>query len=123
MITYDGLELFSSGPSRIKLGPAQSRDAVADVPGAIGAMLIGQGVRPRAIDQQGTLVADDEPALRALTQAIEAQVGAAAAMLTDEHGNALPGCVMREFNPGRAYRMGPRFASDYTVSYLQTTPS
>lgn len=122
MITYNGIDLFSSGPSLIEPGPTQSRDAVADAPGAIGASVIGQGRGPRSITQRGTLVADSEPGLRALIDAIDAQVGTDAATLSDPHGNDYAGCVMRAFEHASIKRLGPRYACHYTLAYLQTTP-
>ena len=122
MITFNGLDLFSSGPSRTIFGPVEGRDALAQSPGAIGVMLTQQGRQPREITQRGTLVADTEPALRELTTAIEGQVGAAAATLTDEHGNDWPDCVLRVFEPGPVGRLGPRYTLDYITTYLQVSP-
>lgn len=99
-----------------------SRDALAAQPGSIGAALIGQGQSPREIKQQGTLIGDDEPALRSLIETIEQQVGMSEAVLVDEHGNTWPHCVMRAFQPDAVYRLGPRFAVRYLVTYLQVLP-
>lgn len=122
MITFNGIDLFSSGPSQLKPGPIQSRDALAQTPGAIGASLVSQGLAPREIAQQGTLIADNEPALHVLIKAIESHIGIDAAMLVDINQNEYPGCVMRQFDIGLVERLGPRYACDYTVTYLQTTP-
>ena len=122
MITYNGLALFNSGPSHTEPGPTQSRDAVADVPGGIGASVIGQGQVHRTLAQRGELIADDVAALRALIDTIIQQVGAGSATLIDEHGTAWPGCVMQRFKPGPNFRVGPRYATHYTIDYLQATP-
>ena len=85
MITFNGQDLFSSGPSAIDPGAVVSRDAVADRPGAIGASVVTQGVGPRQLTQRGTLVADDAESLQALINAIQAHVGTGAATLIDQH--------------------------------------
>jgi len=120
VITYNGLELFSSGTSELEPGPLQSREAVMDTPGGIGASVIAQGVSARNITQRGTLAGDTEAELMALIQAIEAQVGLASATLTDAQGNDWPECFMKRFEPGPVFRLGPRQAVQYTITYLQT---
>lgn len=122
MITYSGQDLFSSGPARVLPGPINSRDAVAEAPGTIGASLIGQGISPRSLTQLGTLFGDSPAELQAQIDAVAQQVGAEAAELIDGDGVAWPGCVMRRFEPEAPRRIGPRYASDYTIEYLQTTP-
>lgn len=122
MILYDGQDYFSSGPCRTEPGPTLSRDAVADALGAIGATVTSQGQAARQIELRGSLIGDSEPALRTQLEAIAARVGGGSATLTDEHGNDWPGCVMRRFEPAAVYRLGPRVAVDYRVSFLQTTP-
>lgn len=122
MITYNGLDLFSSGNSRLIPGPVESRDVVADSPGTVGASRIGQGRRPRTIEQQGTLVGDTASGLQGLIDAIDAQVGSDAALLRDAQGEEWPHCVLRAFQPSRFFRLGPRHAADYTLTYLQVQP-
>ena len=120
MITYNGLDLFSSGSSTITPGPVESRDAVADTPGAVGATVITQGLLPRSISQQGTLIADSPEALQSLIDSIALQVSDSSATLIDQHGNAWPNCLMRAMETQAFYRTGPRTAATYTVTYLQT---
>lgn len=122
MITYNALDLFSTGPSAIEPGPLQGRDAIADSPNAIGASAITQGTQPRKLTQRGTLVADDPEAMQALTDAIQAQIGAGAFELIDQHAKAWPDCLMQRFEPGALNRLGPRVAADYEITYLQTHP-
>lgn len=121
-ITYDGLALFSSGPSRVEPGEHAARDAVMQTPGAVGAAVIGQGTEPRTITQRGMLVADHAVALQTQISEIAAQVGRTAAPLIDEQGNTWDRCVMRSFRPGPIERLGPRVAAPYTITYLQTHP-
>lgn len=122
MITYNALDLFSSGPSAIDPGPLTSRDAVAKSPGSIGATVVNQGTTPRRLTQRGTLVADNAEALQALIDTIQAQVGAGNATLTDQHGKDWHDCLMQRFDPAPFHRLGPRYAVDYEITYLQTHP-
>lgn len=122
MITFNGLELFSSGPSAIDPGPLESRDALADSPGAIGTSVITQGTSPRRLAQRGTLVADNADAMQALLDAIQSQVGTGTATLTDQHGKAWADCLMQRFETEALHRLGPRYAADYEITYLQTNP-
>jgi len=121
VITFKQLDLFGSGPCRLEPGPTLSRDALAEAPGAIGAAAINQGLAPRTLSQRGTLVADTRADLRAQRVAIEARVGEAGE-LADDRGGVYAGCVLQRFEPGPVERLGPRFACDYTATYLQTTP-
>lgn len=122
MITYNGLDLFSSGPSAIEPGPLESRDAVAEAPGAVGASVITQGTAPRLLRQQGTLIADNAEALRALIDAIQAQVGLGDAALVDPLGRTWAGCLMQRFESPMTHRLGPRLAAPYEITYLQAQP-
>lgn len=122
MITYNGQDLFSSGPSVTQPGPYQSRDAEAASPGSVGGSLITQGTRPRTITQIGTLIANSDGQLQTLIDAIQAQVGSGEATLSDEFDRDWPGCVMRVFEPEPSNRLGPRRAVRYTITYLQTSP-
>lgn len=122
MITYNAQDLFSSGPGAIDPGPYESRDAVADTPGTIGASVINQGTAPRRLTQRGTLVADSAEALQALIDTIQNHVGAGSATLTDEHGKDWPDCLMQRIESAAFHRLGPRYAVDYEITYLQACP-
>ena len=120
MITYNGIDLFSSGPSSIDPGPYEARDAIANAPGTIGASVITQGVAPRQLLQRGTLVADDAEALQDLIDAIQTQVGIDASTLIDQQGKAWPDCLMQRMETEPFTRLGPRVTSTYEITYLQT---
>lgn len=122
MITYNSLDLFSSGPSAVEPGVLEARDAVADSPGAIGASVITQGVLPRKLTQRGTLIADDVDALLRLVDAIQAQVNAGTATLIDQHGKAWPDCLLQRFEAQALSPLGPRLSTAYEITYLQTHP-
>lgn len=122
MITYNGMDLFSSGPSAIDPGPNETRDAAASAPGAVGATVVTQGLLPRKLVQRGTLVADDAEALQALIDSIQQQLGTATATLIDQHGKAWSDCLMRQLEYDLFSRIGPRISTNYEITYLQTHP-
>lgn len=122
MITYNGLDLFGSGPSVTQPGPLVSRDAVAENLGAIGASVIAQGMTPRIITQIGTLIADTRQQLRQLIDAIESEVGLSGATLIDEFENDWPECFMQSFEHEPSGQLGPRVTARYTITYLQACP-
>lgn len=122
MITYNSLDLFSSGPCAVEPGALEGRDAVAESPGAIGAWVVTQGVLPRKLIQRGTLVADDVDALQTLIDAIQAQVEAGTATLVDQHAKAWPDCLLQKFEAEAFTRLGPRLSTAYEITYLQTCP-
>ena len=120
MITFNGLQLFASGPSTIDPGPLESRDALAGSPGSIGTSVITQGTTPQRLTQRGTLVADDTEAMQARIDAVQSQVGIGTATLVDQHDKAWPDCLMQRFEAEAFRRLGPRYAVDYEITYLQT---
>ena len=119
MITYSGLDLFSSGSSSIAPGATESRHAVASSPNAIGAAVITQGTLPRTLLQHGTLVADNAVALQVQIDAIRAQVGTSAGMLIDQLGTSWDNCLMQRFETSVFRRLGPRLMTQYEITYLQ----
>lgn len=122
VITYNALDLFSSGPSSIEPGPLQGREAIVDSPGTMGSTVITQGTVPRTLTQRGTLVADDPDAMQALIHAIQKQVGVGTAELIDQHAKLWPDCLLQCFEHNPLHRLGPRIAADYVITYLQTYP-
>lgn len=121
-ITYNGLNLFCSGPGRISPGEITSRAAITQTPDATGTTVISQGLEPRAITQHGTLIADSAGQLQSLISRIEHYVGQGDATLVDENAKPWPHCVMRRFETNNPRRVGPRHAVDYTIAYLQAKP-
>lgn len=120
MITFNGLQLFNSGPSSIDPGPLESRDAIAESPGSMGTSVITQGTAPQRLAQRGTLVADNTEALQTLIDTIQSQVGAGTATLVDQHNNVWADCLMQRFEAEPFRHLGPRYATDYEITYLQT---
>lgn len=122
MITFDGTDYFSSGPSRVEPGPIQSRDAIADTPGTIGSVVINQGTIPRALTQRGALVADTIDTLQVLVDAIQSHVGAGTATLCDQYGKTWTDCLMQRMDVQPFTQLGPRYTTAYEITYLQAHP-
>lgn len=122
MITYNGLDLFSSGPCQIDAGPLESRQAISDIPDAIGATVIGQGTQPRSLTQRGQLIAASQQDLQLLFEGIEVVVGQGQADLVEASSNTWKGCVLQRFDHEPIQRLGPRYTARYTATYLQLQP-
>lgn len=73
MSSYDGADLFSSGPHRFAALGATLRLQEATAPGVDGARLTIMGASAKRIRQTGRLVAADATAVLALRDAIVAK--------------------------------------------------
>ena len=119
MSSFNGQELFSSGPHRLEIGGVSLRHAVHETPGSQGVQITGQGRGARSIVQTGDLLADSMAALRTLITAIESMVDGRPYVLLDDYGESWPNTVMTEVAPVRINRVGPRYHAWYRIEYLQ----
>ena len=122
MSTFDGQDLFSSGPHRFHVGWLALRHVLQLTPEQRGVRLSSQGQSGRAIAQTGDLLADDSGQLTALTQAVEDKLDGRAAELIDDLGRCWKQVVMLSFEPAAVRRVGPRWAVRYRITYLQVEP-
>ena len=120
MITYNGLDLFSSGPSTIERGPTRSQGEVLQSLSTTESAAVTSSYPPRLITQRGLLVADTAAQLQTLIDAIDALVDQSAQDLVEVGLNTWTGCVMRSFSHDPRMRLGTRYAVTYEVVYLQT---
>ena len=121
MITYNGLDLFSSGPGTLERGPGQSPGLIVQSLSSIESAAVSSSYAPRLITQYGMLLADSPAELQALIDAIDANVDQSAEDLVEVDVHTWPGCVMRSFSHEPRMRLGARFGVTYTVTYLQTS--
>jgi len=71
MSSFNGQNLFASGPHRFVVHGLTLRHATHESPGADGARVTALGRSARRIDQHGTLTADDIAAMQQRLDAIE----------------------------------------------------
>ncbi|MCE9590163.1 MAG: hypothetical protein K8S99_06530 [Planctomycetes bacterium] len=122
MSSFDGKNLFSTGPHRFEVRGVELRHSTHEAPGSLGVRVGPQGVSGRTIFQTGHLIADDATALRELTSAIEAMLDGLAHELIDDLGRSWPQTVMLAFRLKTVERLGPRVRVPYRIEYLQLTP-
>jgi len=119
MTTFDNESLFSSGPTRFKIGKIMLRHAVQHPPGAMGVRLESQGREARKISQSGTLIGDTAERLEQQVDAIEAKVDGLAHELIDNLGRTWVNTVMLSLDVESYIRVGVRQKANYHVEYLQ----
>ena len=123
LITFDGQDLFSSGPTRVHVGGASLRHARERPLTTRGEHVFSQGVNSRTITQTGTLVADTEQALHKQIEAIEAKLDGIAHPLVDDQQRTWPNVIMTAFEPATILPLGTRWKVDYRIAYVQANPS
>jgi hypothetical protein len=122
MSSYHGADLFRSGPHRFSFDGVALRHALHESPGIPGVRVSPQGVGARIIHQSGTLTADTLEQLDTLKRAIESHLDGIGHDLLDDHGRLHNDVVMLRFTPAADRRLGPRWACEYRIEYLQVNP-
>lgn len=122
MSSFDGENLFASGPTRFHVGGRELRHTLETPADGDGAALRSDGRSARFIRQTGTLAADSLAELMTLGGAIEGKLDGLPATLVDHDGASYDDTVMIRFEPTAARRVGPRWCVDYTIEYVQVTP-
>jgi len=122
MSSFGDQSLFDSGAHVFRVGGLSLRHVLTETPGGRGVQLTSQGRSGRAIEQTGTLIADDVETLDAMRAAIEALIDGQTHELIDDTGRRWPQTVMLSFEPGAAGRLGTRWQAAYRIQYLQVTP-
>lgn len=121
-VTFDGAELFSTGPAWVHVGGSSLRHARQRALRGHGERLVSEGITGRSIAQHGTLVADTPAELQAQVDAIESMVDGVPRSLTDELGRTWSNVTMVAFKPAQPVRLGPRWKVDYEIEYVQGVP-
>lgn len=119
MATFDNELLFSSGPTRFKIGKVVLRYAAQQPPGSMGVRLESQGREARQITQEGTLTGDTPEQLQQLVDAIEAKVDGLPYKLVDDLDRDWKNVAMLSFDTEPYVRIGARWKTGYRVEYLQ----
>ena len=122
MSSFDGENLFRSGPHAFQVGGLSLRHVLLETPGGRGVRLSDQGKHGRSITQFGQLVADDPTAMQAIIEAIEAKLDGRPHTLVDDANRPWPHTVMIGFEPEAMRRVGCRWRLAYQVTYLQLKP-
>ena len=119
MSSFDGEDLFGSGPHGFEVGGLSLRHVLKEVPGGQGVQLSGLGRQGRSIIQRGALVADDVTAMQVLIDAVEVKLDGLAHVLVDDLGRSWGDTVMLSFDPKPMVRVGGRVRVSYSIQYMQ----
>ena len=97
MSSYNGQDLFSSGPQSFRLGPWRRSLQRRGFAGVDGEMILDLGLRSRRIFQTGRLHADTSAGLKSLLDAINACCDSCEHALVDNYGESLPRVILENF--------------------------
>ena len=122
MSTFDGQNLFASGPHTFQVGGLSLRHVLQETPGSRGVRLSAQGQHGRSITQLGQLLADNPAAMQAQMEAIEAMLDGQPRTLVDDTDRSWPHTVMLAYEPKTMRRLGSRWWVAYQVTYVQLKP-
>ncbi len=119
MSSFNGQDLFGSGPHSIRPGAWERQLQRRGFAGVDGELLLDMGLRSRAIQQTGRLQGVSAAAVAALVSAIEAYQDGLPYALVDDHGQTFSTVILEQFQPTSPIRRGRGFWCDYTISYRQ----
>jgi hypothetical protein len=119
MSSYDGDDLFGSGPHRFAQRSAGVRVQQTTAPGVDGARLTMLGRSATRITQTGRLVAAEVPALLALRDAILDKCDGRAADLVDGQGATSPNMVIVRFEMAGEIDIGRVCSLRYEIDYVE----
>jgi hypothetical protein len=119
MSTYDGNDLFGSGPHSIKAGSWTRSQQRRGFAGVSGELVIDHGRRSRLLIHAGRLQAASPTHLESLIDAIEAYQDGYAYSLVDNHGRHYTNVLLEQFEMATPVRLGRAAWCDYTITYRQ----
>ncbi len=119
MSTFDGNDLFGSGPHTFKVGSWTRQQQRRGFAGLDGELVIDHGRRSRQIVQTGRLQAASATQLAALVDAIETCSDGYAYTLVDNHSRELDNVLLEQFELSTPVRLGRAAWCDYTITYRQ----
>ena len=122
MITFNQQNLFDSGPALLHMQSPSLRHDVTANPAGDGGSLQSFGREPRLLTQHGTLLGDSSEDVRSQVTAIEALMDGLVHPLSDDSQNLSTSAVLIDVRTSGTTAVGPRFKSDYTLSYLEPNP-
>lgn len=119
MSSYDGEDLFSSGPYRFALPRTQLRAEETTALGVDGARLTFMGRSAKRIKQTGRLIAADAAAVLALRDEIGVRCDGRAAELIDANGQAHPNMMIVRFDTADRIDVGRVASLAYEIEYVE----
>lgn len=121
MSTFQGLDLFGSGPHRFVLEAVGRYTEDAGFGPTWWPTSQDRGIREVRITQEGRLTSASEAGLWALVDAVRTKAETqATGTLNDGNGRVWTGMQMRRFQLEGDFDRGRRFSVRYTVRYYKT---
>ncbi len=119
MSSYDGEDLFGSGPHRFAPLRMPLRLLEATAPGVDGARLTVMGRAATRLRQTGRLVAQDSAGVVALRDAIRGKCDGRAADLVDAQGCTHASMVIERFEVASEIDLGRLASLTYEIVYVE----
>jgi len=117
--SFDGQDLFGSGPHSIRPDGWERQLQRRGFAGVDGELVLDLGLRSRAIQQTGRLQGASAAAVAALVAAIEAYQDGQVHELTDDHGRTYSSAILEQFQATTPIRRGRGYWCDYAAVYRQ----
>lgn len=119
MSRLDDLDLFGSGPHRLRMGTWTRAGVRRGFAGLDGEMVLDAGLRSRTIMQQGRLTAPTAAGLADQLERIEQLLDGKLHTLVDNHGRTLDRVMLEAFENTTPLQKGIAFWCEYTLTYRQ----
>lgn len=119
MSSYDGQDLFGSGPHACSVAHRPGRVQVVDAPGVGGARLVHLGRGVKTLELAGRLTAADRTELLSRCSAIEAVMDGRAATLIESDGTPHDHMVLTTFEPADRIDRGRVHSLAYRATFSE----
>jgi hypothetical protein len=117
--SYDGQDLFGSGPHRCSVAHRPGRVQVIDAPGVGGARLVHLGRGAKTLALTGRLTGADKAELLTRCAAIEAVMDGRAATLIEPDGTPHDHMVLTAFEPSERIDRGRVCSLTYRATFVE----
>lgn len=121
MSTFDGQDLFGSGPHRFEVPALEVRMQRSAAAGADGVRVSTAGLAGREIAQSGVLTAASAAGLQTQVDAIRGVMDGRVGTLVDHLGLAHPNVSLVSFRPRGAMEVGRLYSLRYEARYVEVS--
>lgn len=122
MITFGGMDIFSSGPARVCSSKLHRRSDRRKLAGLNGELALDMGLASRTIEQTGRLQAETFSDLHDQIEAIESLMDGTDRTFVAPGGRAYPSCVIETFELTEGPRRGRGYWAEYRIVYRELRP-
>lgn len=119
MSSFDGQDLFGSGPQQFTYPGREARVAIHEAPGINGARVSWLGLGPKRVHMRGRLVGVDWASLKTLINAIEAMMDGRSTTLVDDLGETHTSMVLVGFRSKSGVQSGRTVSLGYEIEFVE----